>query len=113
MKNEEFRKNLRNLMDEKGCTQDDVAKAIDVSPSTVSHWYIGLSCPRGETLLHLANYLCVSPSMLMGEKRTLALMDEEKLLHDFRMLSPTGKEKALERIHELTQLYWYNNIAKE
>ena len=35
------------------------------------------------------------------------MYDEEQLLRDFRMLSPKGKEKALERMEELKQLYWY------
>jgi len=26
----------------------------------------------------------------------------------FRMLSPKGKEKALERLDELNKLYWYD-----
>ena len=44
----------------------------------------------------------------------ITICDEEKLLHDYRMLSETGKKKALERIEELTLIYWYDKekIAK-
>ena len=114
MRNDEFMRNLRHLMAVKNCTQCDIAKACSVSQSTVSHWYLGLSKPRGETMLKLADYLCASPSTMIGAKTTFTVMDEERLLRAFRMLSPVGKEKALERMDELTQLYWYSkDVAKE
>ena len=115
MKNEAFKKNLHNMMAKKGCNQDDIARTIGVAPSTVSHWYLGISIPRGDTLLKLAQYLGTSPSMLIEEKATFNLMDEERILHYFRTLSPKGKEEALKRMQELTQIYWYSkgeNVAK-
>ena len=95
-------------MNEKGCTQDDIARSLGVAPSAVSHWYMGLSCPRSETLMKLANFFMVAPSTLMGSVGSFAMVDEEKLLRGFRMLSPKGKELALERIEELKQLHWYD-----
>ena len=114
MANEAFRKNLINLMDAKHLLQIDVAKATGVTDSAVCMWRSGKMCPRGETLIRLAKVLGVTPSMLMEERGTFEQIDEERLLNDFRMLSPKGKEKALERMDELKQLYWYSRetVAK-
>ena len=106
-----FRKNLHHLMIEQDRSQDDVAKHLGTSQSAVSHWLVGRNFPRGETIVKIADYFNVSPSTLTKRNAPLRecvnLYDEEKLLRDFRMLSPKGKEKALERMEELKQLYWY------
>ena len=113
-KQADFCKNLNNLLDIRCINQVDVANALNISRSTVSRWCDGSSFPKGKTVIALAEYLCVTPSMLTGIRSTVAQFDEETLLHYFRMLSPKGKEKALERMQELTQLYWYSNdsVAK-
>jgi len=109
-----FRKNLLNCLTKNNMTQGDIASKVGVSKSTVSMWCNGLTKPRGTTLVKLAKCLSVTPAMLLSENDTFFLLDEEKLLHDFRMLSPKGKEKAMERMEELKQLYWYDKerIAK-
>ena len=105
---EVFKKNLAHLMIEKQYTQEDVAKGIGVAITTVSHWYVGRSLPRGETLIALASFFGVPPSTFLKSGNVFQTIDEERLLNGFRMLSPKGKEKALERIDELKQLYWYS-----
>ena len=106
---EAFRKNLAHLMVERKCTQEDIARSVGVCPSAVSHWYLGISIQRGDTMVKLANFFGVSPSTMIGSYSLFTTMNEEKLLADFRKLSPVGQEKALERMHELKQLYWYEN----
>ena len=110
-----FRKNLTHLMSVKNITQSDIAKNLNISSSCVSHWCLGITMPRGKTLLELADFFGVSPSTMLGSQNIFSTIDEEKLLIAFRSLSPTGKEKALERMYELAQIYWYDKeerIAK-
>ena len=107
-----FRKNLSNMIYERDVTQKDVADHIGVTQTAVSHWLTGMTTPRGDTLIKLANYFGTTPSVLMGNASALSTIDEERILHLFRMLSPLGKEKALERMDELTKLYWYGDVAK-
>ena len=111
---ETFRNNLNHLLSIKCLKQTDIAYSLGVSRSTVSRWCDGSMIPSGRTLIALSDYLSVTPSMLMGDKSSLTQIDEERLLHDFRMLSPKGKELALERMDELMQLHYYDNerIAK-
>lgn len=112
---ENFRKNLNHLMASKNLTQSDIAKSLNVSLSCVNHWCLGFAMPRGETFIMLARLLNVAPSTLLGNQSAFSTMDEEKLLTIYRSLSQTGKEIALERMYELSQLYWYDKnerIAK-
>ena len=111
---EAFAKNLNHLISIKCIRQVDIARALGVTRSTVCRWCEGSSIPSGKKLVALSEYLSITPSVIMGEKSTLTQIDEERVLHGFRMLSPVGKEKLLERMEELKQLYWYDkeNVAK-
>ena len=115
---EMFRKNLSNMLISKGLSLTDIAKTLGISHSAVSRWVNGRVMPNATSLTKLANIFGVSPSTLLKENVMLSdcitICDEEKLLHDYRMLSETGKKKALERIEELTLIYWYDKekIAK-
>ena len=104
-KREAFRKNLNGLMYRDFCTQSDLAKYLDMSPQTISLWVKGLAYPRTDTMDKIAKHFGVSVFELVCEENG----DEERLLKAFRVLSPKGKEKALERMEELKQLYWYSN----
>ena len=115
MTNQEiFRKNLNHLLSTKCYSQADIAHSLGVARSTVSRWCDGSSIPNGKSLTALAECLSTTPAILVGESSTLSSISEEQLLHDFRMLSPRGKELALERMEELKQLHWYGKerIAK-
>lgn len=101
---ENFPKNLRRLMERGQYNQADIVNHMGVTSSTVSSWCTGQKYPRADMLERLAKFFNVSVFELVCESDT----DEERLLRAFRVLNPTGKKKALERMDELTQLYWYN-----
>ena len=97
-----FSKNLKEIMYRKGYNQSDIVNHLGVAHSTVSDWVNGKSIPHGN-MNALCKFLGTDVFKLLSEGENL----EYKLLHDFRMLSPTGKQKAIERMEELTKLYWY------
>lgn len=100
---EVFKHNLYNLMKLTKVRQIDVARGTGVSFQTVSAWITGRGYPRAEAMEKLCKYFGVKQSVLTeikGEQN-----DEERILSDFRCLSPEGKEKFLERLSELTKLY--------
>ena len=66
MTNIQIAANLAQLRNEKGVTQDDVAKALGVSNKTVSKWENGSSSPDLAMLIALAEYYCVSTDALLG-----------------------------------------------
>lgn len=54
--NEIFIDNLKKLLEEKHVTAQEFAKAINVSPSTVSMWLTSKSLPRMDLLDKIADY---------------------------------------------------------
>ena len=66
MTNIQIAANLTRLRNEKGVTQDDVAKALGVSNKTVSKWENGISSPDLAMLIALAEYYRVSTDALLG-----------------------------------------------
>ncbi|MBR5313052.1 MAG: helix-turn-helix transcriptional regulator [Clostridia bacterium] len=81
--------NLRKYRKERGLTQEELAKRIDISPQSVSKWECGDGYPDIELLPAIANHLKISVDALIGnddagKKEDLkyfweALYDENKL----------------------------------
>ena len=107
---ENFRRNINRLMDIRECSQADICRYLNVSSATVSNWCTGQKYPRTEAMERIAKFFNVSVFELVCDHES----DEERMLRIFRVLSPIVKEKALERMEELKQLYWYDkeNVAK-
>ena len=99
---EAFKHNFNRLMYARECKQVDIANYLGVQKSTISQWVNGKSYPRTDMMDRIAKYFGVSIFELVNCES-----EEDNLLHLFRLLSPRGKEIAIERMEELKQLYWY------
>lgn len=55
---------VKTLCREKGTTQKELAKIIDVSPNTIKNWENNL--PNSETLVKIADYFGVTTDYLLG-----------------------------------------------
>lgn len=51
------KENLRRLRKERGLSQNDVAKELNVSRTTVTKWELGATIPRTELLPKLSSLL--------------------------------------------------------
>lgn len=65
-----FSKNLSRICSEKGITQTDLARALNISKSTISSWFVGERLPRMGKVEMLADYLGVLKTDLLEEKPT-------------------------------------------
>lgn len=57
--------NIRNLRIEKGLSQKDLAKELDVSFQTISHWESGYTEPPIVVIKKLKEFFCVSYEELL------------------------------------------------
>lgn len=62
----EFKQRLKELRTEKGVTQIQIAKIVNMSKMAISHWEKGNSEPSIEQLKILANYFDVTVDYLIG-----------------------------------------------
>lgn len=56
---------IKTIREEKGFSQEDVARALNVSLLTYGRWERGNSLPRAEFILPLANLLGCKPDELL------------------------------------------------
>ena len=64
MENKNLFQIVKTLCREKGITQKELAKIIDVSPNTIKNWENNL--PNGDTLLKIADCFGVTTDYLLG-----------------------------------------------
>lgn len=63
-----FNERLKELREEQGLLQADLAKILSVSKSTVSDWEIGRNQPSYDMLIDIARYFDVSIDYLLGNE---------------------------------------------
>lgn len=89
---------LRNLIDERGITQKQLAQDLEIPVSTLGGYVQGTSEPDFETLKLFANYFNVSADYLLNLKIGNAQSHlENELLRIFRSLSTEQQELYLEQ----------------
>ena len=93
-----FYDTLRNLIDERGLTQKQLAQDLEIPVSTLGGYVQGTSEPDFETLKLFANYFNVSADYLLNLKigNTQSRLENE-LLRIFRSLSTEQQELYLEQ----------------
>lgn len=109
-----------------GLTQQAFADKLGVTKNSISNYENGVSSPKWDILLKIFDVLHVDPNFLYQDnfspievaslRSAIQAMDEQeqaqisKLTSDFKKLNDAGKAKALERVHELTEISRYQNL---
>ena len=94
-----FAKNFSFLLDQRGKTQIDVSRDLDVATGTVSSWANGLKYPRVDKMQRLADYLGVRMSILVEENGIDVFKreeDENRLLTAYRAASREARGYAMD-----------------
>lgn len=74
-----FAQNLKRLLDERNLNQNEVAKAINVSPQTFNTWCQEIALPRMGKIEKLSNYFGVKKSALIEPPTTPQSIDDLNL----------------------------------
>lgn len=93
-----FGDKIKDLRKEKNLTQKELAQALSITISTLSHWECDYQEPSFKDLILLANFFCVPTDYLLGitddngnfniQSSSPALSSEEQhLLDTFRKLN--------------------------
>lgn len=91
---------IKELREEKGLSQLEVAKGIDTSQRNIGRWETGANEPSSSFVLKLANFFNVSTDYLLGvdsdyvsatSRETDLTYDEFKLVKMYRVLSERDK----------------------
>ena len=105
-----FYEQLKKACREKGTSVTAVLKKIGVGTANGTYWKNG-SVPSSDIVIQLAEFLEVSTDYLLvgkekEQKTTLILSDiEEKLINDFRNLSPQGQDYIRQQMFMAREVY--------
>ena len=93
-----FAETLRRLIDEADITQKQLAKEINISPSTLANYVQGSRNPDFITLMAIARYFNVTTDYLLGFQLDKADDQQEmSLLQIFRSLSAEQRDIYIEQ----------------
>ena len=121
----EFQNIFRQLRLSASLTQNDIAKRIGISRSTIGMYETGAREPDFKTLEKIADYFNVDTDYLLGRTNKTTLLpetigknlirdnDETQLLSSFRQLNSTGKGKVVDYAADLTKLPNYTEPEAE
>ena len=111
---------LREIREEMGFSQKELAKQMGVSPTNIYNYESGRTEPNIDTLIKLSKILNVSVDYLLGLEDDLgvkeyapadaapgaterAMGDEAELLRAFRKLSPFARSAVMVQVKALAE----------
>lgn len=93
-----FGDNLRTLIEERDMTQKEVAKQLNIAPSTMGSYVQNTREPDFATLVSIAKYFDVSIDYLLDySSGKTSNHKEDELLRIFRSLSEEQREICIEQ----------------
>ncbi|MCH5316751.1 MAG: helix-turn-helix transcriptional regulator [Eubacterium sp.] len=93
-----FGNNLRTLIEERNLTQKELAKKLNIAPSTMGSYVQNTREPDFNTLKLFAEYFDVSTDYLLDHNSNQTFShQEDELLRIFRSLSSTQKDICIEQ----------------
>ena len=99
MERKEWNEILKDLMEEKGITQRELAEKSGIANSSVCRYLSGDRKPRIDVLRNFANALSVDVDLLIGTDENLSHFDRIRLL-----IARHGSELTEEEQKELVEL---------
>ena len=91
MKNNSFGATLKKLRNDRGISQAELAKAIDVTPAAIGLYEQDRRQPNFEIEEKIADFFNVDLSTLRGKKENSFTHDEKALIEWYRQLDQTQK----------------------
>lgn len=103
--NRTFSMNLKRLLNEKGVSQAEAAKAVGVSPQTFNTWTQGIAFPRATKLQRIADYFDIFKSELIEDNTEQAkrMAMYAAMLSKLDQLDDIDRAKISERIDTLLE----------
>ena len=106
---------IKQLREEKGIKQEELANKISVSPSAIGMYETNKREPNNEITLKIANFFCVSTDYLLGKTDIRNSKQKEQDLLDLAKIGfsmdkynpPTEKQK--EQIRDLLEVILRDN----
>lgn len=89
-----FKDMLKRLREERGLSQDELARLTQLSKSTISMYENGNREPKFETLEVIADFFNVDMNTLLDKKQPIMVLTQQEETHikKYRQLDADGRE---------------------
>lgn len=89
-----FKDMLKSLREERGLSQDELARLTQLSKSTISMYENGNREPKFETLEVIADFFNVDMNTLLDKKQPIMVLTQQEETHikKYRQLDADGRE---------------------
>ena len=97
--------NLKAVVDEQKVTQKDLAKKLNIAPTTLNGYISNKREPDLETLKKIAQALGVTVDYLLGVEGGMIDLSakEEALIWQLRRMTPSQKDVVVELVNVMTK----------
>ena len=97
--------NLKAVLDEQKATQKDLAKKLNIAPTTLNGYISNKREPDLETLKSIAQALGVTVDYLLGVEGGMIDLSakEEALIWQLRRMTPSQRDVVVELINVMTK----------
>ena len=97
--------NLKTVLDEQKVTQKDLAKKLNIAPTTLNGYISNKREPDLETLKNIAQALGVTVDYLLGVEGGMIDLSakEEALIWQLRRMTPSQRDVVVELINVMTK----------
>lgn len=97
--------NLKAVLDEQKATQKDLAKKLNIAPTTLNGYISNKREPDLETLKNIAQALGVTVDYLLGVEGGMIDLSakEEALIWQLRRMTPSQRDVVVELINVMTK----------
>ena len=112
---------LKELREEKGIYQKDMAKVVNKTPTCICDWEKGNTEPNIEDLIKLADFFDCSVDYLLGREDDIGIVSvmgvelndkEKKLLDCYRSLSVDGQTAFIAMAENVATMYRSAGVRK-
>ena len=112
-----FGNNLTHYMQQYNISQNELARRLGVSPTSVNNWCQGLKTPRMDKVDKICQFFGIRRVDLIAENTLsegdILPQDEQALLAKYRSLNDTGKERLMEQADLLAASPAYTDAGSQ
>lgn len=109
-----FASRLRELIKEKGITQQELSDGLGgiISRQTINKWTLGTTSPDIISAAAIADYFGVSTDYLLGRSKCSSTDEELKKVSDYLGLSDAAVMEILKSSGKITEAEWYRWLSQ-
>ena len=107
-----FSERLKELRKKRGYNQSELAKYMNMRQGSYTKWETGMTEPRIESLIKLADILDTTTDFLLG-KTNIDFGNDSKVYEEYKELLSQNKKEEIKERYDHSFEFFINAVAKQ